>query len=165
MSRLTRRLAALSDSANLFVLIWQARDFRDSPELWRENREALADAISANPSPISLYFYLSTLVTAWSTLVLPFGFLMIGIAYLGDRLGAAHVGFAIGLFPNVFCLIGGADALWRRPFAKRARTLYLAAGHQLDPETRELIRIARANDGTLVLQLLIAICISVRVAV
>jgi hypothetical protein len=89
---------------------------------------------------------------------------MVGIAYLGDRLGSANVGLAVGLVPNVFCLVGGADALWRRLFAKRARTLYLDSGHKLDPTIRELIRIARFNDGTLILQLLISIYVSVRVA-
>ena len=164
--RVTRRLAAWSDSANRFVLLKRAhRDIRGSAESWTEYVQILDDAVSKDPDPISLYFYLSQLVTAWSNLVLPFGFLMIGIAYLGDRLGSAHIGLAVGLFPNVFCLVGGADALWRRPFAKRARSRYLATGHRFDPETSRLIRIARANDGSLILQLFVAMGVAIGIAV
>ena len=163
MPRVTRKLAAWSDSVNLFLVMRDANKIRGPAEVRTENRRMLENAVSRSPDPVCLYLYLTRLVIAWSTFVLPFGVLMVGISYLGDRLGAAHVGLAVGLFPNVFCLAGGADALWRRPFAKRARTLYLAAGHRLDPETRELIRIARANDGTLLLQLFVAICISVSV--
>jgi hypothetical protein len=65
----------------------------------------------------------------------------------GTTIGVAIIGFA-----GVFCVVGVADALWRRYPADAARRRYDRIDRVVDDRVRELVAAARLNDGTILLQ-------------
>ena|SRR5207245_4153600 len=156
-----------TDSLNLFVATTQLKKLRLGGSRHGTAFEMFKESLSADPNPIELHAYLTTVVVAWSNLILPFSLLTVGIAYVGDKLDGIrgnHIGLGIGMLPLGICLVGGADALWRRWFAKAARRHFLAADSILDAHSRRLIRIARANDATIVLQTLAGLILAVTIA-
>jgi hypothetical protein len=62
------------------------------------------------------------------------------------------------------CLAGAVDALWRYYFARAAGRRYVAGGERFDVRTERLVKIARVNDATLLLQGVLAAAISAKVA-
>jgi hypothetical protein len=111
------------------------------------------------PDPDPLYFaiYTRSVLNGWEALMLPSTLLMIGLAYVGDRIGGREgstIGLALGLLPTGACLVGIFDAAWRHRYAKNASRLFIEAGDVVDDRVRRLIRIARTRDATIVLQVL-----------
>lgn len=128
--------------------------------------DAVREGLRVTATPIELYAYLTTLSVAWSSLILPACLFTLGAAYLGNRIdgsGGNTLGLAIGAAPVVFCFVGAADATWRRRFAKIAYRRYVRNEFTLDERTRRLVRIATVNDGTLILQIVIAAFVSWRI--
>jgi hypothetical protein len=55
-------------------------------------------------------------------------------------------------FGSAFCITGACDGLWRLILVMSARNNYRRAGKQLDATSGRLLRIARLNDGTILIQ-------------
>lgn len=130
----------------------------------REFEEPLA---AVDPSPITLNFYFTMLLVGWTNLAFPVVLLMICFSLAGQEVdGSAGrlFGLGVGLFPVVFCLLGGADVFWRRMLTKAAQARYEAANYRLDQPTRRLLRLSRLNDGTLVWQVALSMVVAITVA-
>ena len=119
-------------------------------------RWVFENALLPDADPEDLGMYLSAAGDAWGLLSLGFGLLGVGLAFLGDRIGGDEGnirGIALGAVPVVACLLGEFDCLWRFALTRRARRMWAREG-ALDERARRSMRIARANDGGFVLQLL-----------
>ena len=114
-------------------------------------------------TPLQYYVFLAALTLGWCALAGVFGLLEMGV--WGALYGLHVVGHGILLttliFTSTFCFVGAGDALWRSFVAWSAHTRWrravpevgYAGALDFEPTTRRLLRIARFNDWTLVIQL------------
>jgi hypothetical protein len=160
MIRFMSMISRATDALNLFLARRLTRRVEPRAD------QALSEAITGTATPIELYAYLTNLFVAWSGLVLPAALLALASAFVGNQIDGNRgneVGLAIGMGSVAFCMVGAADAAWRRRIAKAARGRYLRNEFVLDEPARRRMRIARVNDGTLVLQTVIAVITAWRI--
>jgi hypothetical protein len=134
--------------------LWVAASvrLRRTQAIWR----LFEDALGPSPDPADLVIYLRALSGAWSLLFGGSVLLLVGLGFVASAVGG-HTGhlvsLTIGVFPMGFCIVGEFDAAWRYKCARRAQQLS-SPGMTVDDRAGRLIRMARANDGGVILQLL-----------
>jgi hypothetical protein len=85
----------------------------------------------------------------------------LGIFVVMSTIGLSNkVGLIIFVFIDAFCISGAADAVWRMWLAWYARTGYQRWTGEMSATASRLIRLADINDGTLVLQLVVAVVVA-----
>jgi hypothetical protein len=155
----TRSLDVLqrrTDAAHVLLISRLAGPLSRAPdalEWWRETQVS-----DEKPERRSTYLYL--VGTCWSKLALMCGvavsLLGFGLAQVNDSLGYSLASTALVLTMG-FCLTGLADTIWRSWLVAAARRRYRTANRKVDDRTRRLMRLARLNDGGLLLQFASAI--------
>jgi hypothetical protein len=146
---------------NVFLVkAWYRARFRRSPEFFDA-------AVLPESNPEDLNAYLLSLVVTWGMLASALGLACVGLAYLLDML-AGHRGRAIGsvtlAFVLAFCISGAIDAAWRYWVVETVCRRNDVQG-ELDDQTTRLLRLARLNSATLILQLAAATIVAVLLAV
>jgi hypothetical protein len=110
--------------------------------------------------PIDVVLHLQSLGWAWAVLAPALGFVTLAIGWVLHSLGAMHsYGSALPVFGGItaFCLVGGADTIWRAFYAKRADRRYWNNNGAPDADTERLVRKALTNDGILLIQIAAAV--------
>lgn len=118
-------------------------------------RQILREATGARPAPESLRFYLDAARIGWRFMLFYSGLFSVGAAYVGDRVGGERgfwIGFGIGMFFFTACLIGEVDLVWRLIVVRAAKRQFIAGGETLDGSTERLLRLAKLNNGILLVQ-------------
>jgi hypothetical protein len=93
---------------------------------------------------------------------------MIGVAYVANRFyGDTGNKIALSILAGMaaFCLVGGVDAVWRYFPARSAARLMASNGERRTAEVEALLSKALANDGILIIQLLVAVGVAIAVGV
>jgi hypothetical protein len=113
----------------------------------------------AAAAPEEFYDYTLLILVGWIVVmpVMTVATLLVegGIHWLSGQLATHEQGLAL-VFVEVFCAVGVLDATWRFAFAQAARRRYRRSAGEVDRYTRRLLTAARLNDGTPLLQLLVA---------
>lgn len=155
-----------NDSLNLFLATRQLVKRR------RRGRgdvieEMLRDALTSRPEPQAVWFYLDTARVGWRAMLF-YSLLFMGVAtYVGEKIAGyagSRIGLGIGALPAAASLVGEFDLLWRLVVLRSARRRFRAAGGAVDEPTRRLLRIARVNDGTLLLQIVVGLATALPLA-
>jgi hypothetical protein len=155
-----RSLGRWTDRINLGLVLIRTPLVRSGE--WKfesEIRQMMRDALLPEPDPIDLSAFLYSLSQSWLILLFPSLLVMLAASVIGGEVDGQTgrlIGVAIGVFVPVGSFVGGADAAWRWRVAEAACSRYMAAGRMSDATVRRLIRIARMNTGTLLLQIAIA---------
>jgi hypothetical protein len=122
----------------------------------RDPGSLLNEAELEREDPEVRFVYLYGLCLAWFILVGVSGIVLTGLSALAAFVGG-HEWDAISLratyFITAFCIAGGLDATWRVWLVQGARRRYRRNGRALDKQARRLVRVAWADDRTLLLQL------------
>jgi hypothetical protein len=112
--------------------------------------------------------HLHRLAWAWAVLIPWVGLLMIGVAYIANRIyGETGNKIALSLLAGLagFCFAGGVDAIWRYFPARSAARLMAANDERRTEEVAARLRTALANDGIFIIQVIFAVVVAVAVAV
>jgi hypothetical protein len=124
----------------------------DALEWWRETQ-------SSDEKPERRSTYLFLVGTCWSKLALMCGVTVAligyGLAQVDDSLGYSFASTTL-VFTMAFCLTGLADTIWRSWLVAAARRRYRAANRTVDDQTRRLMRLARLDDGAIIIQFAVA---------
>jgi uncharacterized membrane protein len=142
-----------NDSVNVFLVkVWHRTRFRRSTDLFD-------DALLPDSDPEDLEIYLLGLFIAWGMLLAVLGVILAGVGWLLNKTAGnqgADIAFVTFVFVAAFCFTGVADAAWRHEVAnqacRRARRT-----QTIDEGTQRLMRLARINDATLVLQFVVGV--------
>ncbi len=120
----------------------------------------LRETQTSDENPEQRVIYLGYLGLTWVKAAIICGITVSLIGYVIDKVNsfaAYHFSRKAIVFTMAFCLIGALDTVWRAKLAEIATRRYEAANRVVDDRTRKLMRRARVNDATLVLQLVGAI--------
>lgn len=141
-----------TDSLNLFLITRLVRvTLRDRSG----GADVFGAAVLPDASPSNVKGYVEAVCWLWIILASVCGVLTGGLTWLLDTVDGNQgntIAVTIGTFLVAFCSVGAIDALWRYYFARAARRRYYQVLH-VDDGVRQLIRIARLNDATIILQL------------
>lgn len=129
-----------------------------------EPSEIAQELRSDEPNPALLRLYFKFLFWGWSGLTTACLLVAVGLAFVGDKIDGNTgngIGAGIGFAPVGATLVGELDAILRQRYARLAERRFIAAGRVMDQETIRLIRIARRNHGTLLVQAVAGIAVGV----
>lgn len=102
------------------------------------------------------FFY--SLSVAWVLMYPLFAFpWLVVCASLQSTSFIDRVAVPVFVFGGVFCVVGVVDACWRLWLVWAARARYRQSNRTLDATATRLMRLAHFNDGTILLQLCIAL--------
>lgn len=129
----------------------------------RDVAQVIPAVHASEPNPVFLKGYIDTLFYGWGILWSVFAALALALGYLGDKLTGHRdrwIFASVAVLPAVACLVGEFDALWRGFYARAAAKRYLQAERVFDDECRRLVRVARLNDGAIMIQLAVGIAVA-----
>ncbi len=151
-----RTLGRYADGVNLWLASGQLLIGRRRQRRQDRLHAVLREALSPQARPDALRFYIDAARAGWRGLLFYSGIVSIAITFIGDKAAGYEgrwIGIAILASSATVCLVGELDLVWRLVVLRSARRRYAADGEVLGESTLRLLRIARANDGVLVLQL------------
>lgn len=113
-------------------------------------------ALAEGALPIDVALHLQKLGWAWAVLAPALGVVALTIGWILHSLGVMHsYNSLLAVFGGItaFCLVGGADTIWRYFYADHADRRYWRNDGASDGETVRLVRKALTNDGILIVQI------------
>jgi membrane protein required for beta-lactamase induction len=160
-------LAALTewtDALHLFLIKHLAGPRARAPdalEWWHETQRS-------DESPEERSIYVILVATCWSRLIFVVGIVTLPVAALVQQVDESlgHKVFWIPtLFALGFCCTGMADMFWRSLVVRAAERRHRDhPRRRVDDQTRRLMRVARVNDGALLIQFAVAVLVVWRYA-
>jgi hypothetical protein len=122
---------------------------------------------ASDEEPEDRCIYLTYLGLCWGKAALICAAVVFSIGYLIARvdkpIGDGFTQVTV-VFTTTFCITGGVDAIWRLELASSARRRYRRANSVVDKSCRRLMRIARLNNATILIQLAVASILAWRLA-
>jgi hypothetical protein len=134
--------------------------------IWSRSRRLDIDALglldTSKRDPNIGYIRFGLLVVLWIFTYCGCSLVWLGIlAILRSADVVPHKsGVIVFVFIAAFCITGIADALWRAWLLWYARKGYQPWTGETDATASKLMRLAEINDGTLVLQLVVALVVA-----
>jgi hypothetical protein len=121
-------------------------------------RQFNATRLRDDASPLDYMAFFLALGSAWIKIGVLFNLAWLGISV---ALYTLHIvgrhSYSTGLaFITAFCVTGAGDALWRSMLASSAKKQWEKAGRTFNPDILKLMKTARFNDLTLLIQFVVA---------